>query len=831
MRCEFVARKGFGGLAVLFVFIFSSVYFAAAQDPEPVEGGAAASGVAVETPSEAVPVTPEAPVPVAEQPSVVESVPPPPPPPPPQVRPSAPSPGRPSVVPPGRSSQPQPSNPESVQARPKEGAAQTEPTLLEFEGVELSKVVKAIGAQTGRNFLLDPSIGSVPVTLISHAPISPEMLLPALQAVLVTHGFTMRETLDGQLIIIRPVAEGSDKAPLVVGSRELPSGFDEFSTHVVPVRYASAEDLARILPRLGTKDCKVDVYGPTNTLIISDNAHGVRNILSFLNEVDVPGSEIIMETFTLDYARAEVIAAQLQEVLIGGTETGVRAPAAVAARQPVPPVRPPVPGQVQQQTIVSTQEPQLRIVPDERLNLLMVMAPESLMAKVRDLIEKLDAPMPTEASNMRVYQLQNADAEKVKEKLNTIIGISPRTTTTGQAGRVTPGVPTAMGVSGGTVAQGEIQPFEKKVVIESYEPTNSLLIVASPQDFAVLKALIEQLDVPQRQVHVESIIMEVVIQDRFELAVESQSLSGYDGFAINNVVQLANLLTNGPFGSVGGADSPVLTTGVLDGFIDIPVPDGEGGLTTQTVPKVPVLLTALDSMTDLDVLSQPLLTTVDNEEASITIGEEVPVVRGTSSSLDQTAVGRSIYSQVERRDVGIKMKVKPQISEGDYVFLELEVEVSQPKQSTVGADPNIVGPTFQKSNVTNKIVIRDGSTGVVGGLISESTDRSRRQAPYLGDVPVVGWLFRRTGDKRAKRNLVVLVTPHVIKAGVDADRITQNRVTEFRKANLDVMFEKGFIKKIKKRHYMRTQYHPSAVRAEELTTNSGFDRGTVENRP
>ncbi|HOJ34843.1 MAG TPA: type II secretion system secretin GspD [Candidatus Hydrogenedentes bacterium] len=790
------------------------------QDQEAASPEAAAAAPAANEAPAAEPAQPATPAPPAETA-----------PPPPQIRPAVPSSGRANVVPPQPAQSAPKGNADSSAARPKEGAVQSEPTYLDFEGVELSKVVKAIGAQTGKNFLLDPSVGNVTVTLISHAPISPDMLLPALQSVLLTHGFTMRETLDGQLIIVRPVAEGSDKAPLVIGSRELPKGFDEFSTHVVPLKYAVAEELAKLLPRLGTKDCKVDVYGPTNTLIISDNAHGIRNILEFIEVVDVAGSEVVMETFSLDYARAEVLAAQLQEVLVGPETGGRGVPQQQMVRPPVPQVRPPVPGQLQQQTIVSTQEPQLRIVPDERLNLLIVMAPESLMSKVRDLIEKLDVPMPTEASNMRVYQLQNADAEKVKEKLNTIIGIAPRTTT-GQAGRV----PTASGVSSvmaasGAAAPGEIQPFEKKVIIESYEPTNSLLIVASPQDFAVLKALIEQLDIPQRQVHVESIIMEVVIQDRFELAVESQSLSGYDGFAINNVVQLANLLANGPFGSVGGSDNPVLTTGVLDGFVDIPVPDGQGGLTTRTVPKVPLLLTALDSVTDLDVLSQPLLTTVDNEEASITIGEEVPVVRGTSSSLDQTAVGRSIYSQVERRDVGIKMKVKPQISEGDYVFLELEVEVSQPKQSTVGADPNIVGPTFQKSNVTNKIVIRDGSTGVVGGLISETTDRSKRQAPYFGDVPVLGWLFRRTADKRAKRNLVVLVTPHVIKEGVDADRITQTRLDEFRKANLDVLFEKGFIKKIKRRHYMRTEYHPSSVRLQQMDSESGFNRGNLEATP
>jgi general secretion pathway protein D len=704
--------------------------------------------------------------------------------------------------------------------RPIRGQRADEPVDIYFPGTELTKVVEAIGAMTGRNFFFDPQIGSVPITLIAHEPIEPEMLLPLLQSILVTHGFTMREDLDSKLIKIVPLGEESEKGELVIGSDDLPEGYDQILTHVVAVQYASAEELASLLPRFGSslQGARVDAYGPTNTLILTDNAYGIRNMLRFLREIDIPGQEVSMEWFTLDYARAEVVASQLTDALLGGGD-GAPEQAQRRAVRARPPVRPraAVPGQGNQ-TIVGSEEPTLRIVADERLNMLVVLASEALMSDVRQLVELFDTPTPPDLNAMHVYQLLNADAETVKEKLNVIVGgASPAAGATNRRGRGNAPQP-AGGVS------AELQPFEKSVIIESYEASNSLLIVASPQDYMVIKDLIQQLDIPQRQVHVEAMILEVVIQDRFELSTELAALSGEDGFALNNVITLANVLSNGPLGAVGAADSPVLTAGVLDGVVEIPVP-GDDGLTLQPVPKIPLLLTALDSLTDLDVLSEPMLTTVDNEEAMITIGQEVPVTTGTRTSLDQSAVGSSVYSNIERRDVGIKMNVTPQISEGDYVFLDLQVEVSQTVQSDIGADPNIVGPTFQKSEVTNKVVIRDGSTGIVGGLISETTDHSTRQAPYLGDVPVLGWLFKQKRDRRAKRNLVVLVTPHIVKEGVDSDRITQRRIEEFSRANLDVMFEGGFIKKMKRRHELRTDYRPGRERLRELQQGEQFGPG------
>src|SRR5690606_34197066 len=152
------------------------------------------------------------------------------------------------------------------------------------------------------------------------------------------------------------------------------------------------------------------------------------------------------------------------------------------------------------------------------------------------------------------------------------------------------------------------------------------------------------------------------------------------------------------------------------------------------------------------------------------------------------------FQTVEQEDVGIKMTVTPQISEGDYVFMNLDVEVSDTVQSDIGLDPNLVGPTLSLSQVTAPVVIKDGSTGIIGGLISESADRSKRQVPILGDIPGLGWAFRRKDNRRSKRNLVVLVTPHIVRDALDVQRLTDSRMEEVEEANFDVFFEKGLLK-------------------------------------
>jgi len=693
--------------------------------------------------------------------------------------------------------------------------AQGDELIFDFEREKLSTVIKIIGARTGKNFDIDPALADMDVQLITHAPIPADMAFDILRSILQMRGYEIIEVLDGYLYRIRQQGQDPDQKDIIYhdelspdkpGYIELPDGYHEVSTHILPIYYSSASDLAQLLPQLGSGSGRVDVYEKTNMLILSDTVEGIRNMLRFIQEVDVPGYDTVMKVFTLEYTRAEVLAEQIQNILgidagAGGATGGRGAPQPPRVRPPTRPSsrRAQVPGQPSS-TVVSHEEI-LRLVTDERLNALIVLANEGLMERVGELVELLDCPTDTETDNLHVYKLLNADAETIAEALNGVIGLPVKKETQQQGG------PSA-----------EIQPFEKKVLLTAYEANNSLLIVASPQDYRVIQELIAELDVPARQVHIDAIIMQVGINDDFNLSVEAMNLG--DTFALNNIVNIANVMSGGPIATAGEQGVGSLM-GIIDGTTEYTVSDGAGGVVTQTVPNIPFLLTLLDSVTDSDILSQPGLTTKDNEEASVVVGEEVPFITGSSRSLDQSAVGASVFSRVERKDVGIRLLVTPQISEGDYVSMDLEVEVSKPIVSSVGADPNIVGPTIQKAKVETKVVIPDGSTGILGGLISESTSHSIRQTPFLGDLPMLGWMFRNKTNKRDKRNLVMLVTPYILKEGRELEELSKQRVEQFNEANIDVLFEKGYIKKIKKRREMRKSYRPSQRRSEEILIGGG----------
>jgi len=731
---------------------------------------------------------------------------------------------------------------------PKNGGKPEEPITFDFNDAPLDTVVRSIGRMTGRNFDIDPAIANTRVTVITHDKIPPEMAYQVLESLLNSRGFSLVETIPDHLMkIVQTGVESGEKVPLVKGLEGVPKSYDELSTHIVTIKYADAAELCTILRSLGSKACGVDAYARTNTLIITDTADGLRRVFSFLEEVDVPGFDTEMEIFTLEYSRADVLAQQIQDVLLGGGGGGPQRGGPEQARRPIQPtrpsVRPTVPGQ-SQPMIVGSKEEVLRIVPEERLNSLIVVATPDMMERVRDLIAKLDSPTPYEANNINIYKLLNANAEDVEKALNAILGTTPR-----------------QGAEKGGAQSGEVQPFEKKVVVTQYERSNALLILASPQDYKLIREIIAQLDVPQRQVLVEAIIMDVGIQNQFGLTVDSAAITGKDSFVMGNtsnisglikVTDLATAISSGNTSTassmlaasaaqavMGLGSSGGITAGLYDTF-SVKVPEGYGTRTIK-IPFVPFLIKSLEVLTDVDILSRPSLTTQDNEDANIVIGQEIPVptARSGYSTVPSSTPGQqqqvptygltSYGRGISREDVGVKMKVTPHINEGDYVSLEMEIEVSKPMTSSIGIDVNDLGPTFQKSKVTNNVVVKDGSTGIIGGLMEEEARHSRSQTPFLGDLPLIGWLFGKQDKSRAKHNVVVLVTPYIIKEGIDLDRISKHKIDEFRDANIDVLFEKNIIKKMRKSAYMRNKYRPSIERTKEITeSKEGFERGDIE---
>ena len=742
---------------------------------------------------------------------------------------------------------------------PKTGETPKDPVSFDFNDASLQEVIKSIGAMTGKNFdLANQAIATTKVTIVTHDQIPPDMAFQILESVLAARGLSIVEAIPGKLYRIVGTGESPDKLPISIGKDNIPKVNDAVSTHIITPKYISVEEVSDVLSKLGSSGApvgqqpgvdRVIAFPKTNTLVITDTADGLRRMLKFLEEVDVQGYDTEMKIFTLEYSRAETISNQIQEVIlgtsnaVGGQRNNLQQPQPQRVNQPARTTRAPIPGQAST-VIVGTKEETLRIVPDDRLNALVVVASKDLMAQVKDLVEKLDSPTPYEKNVMNTYRLLNSDCEEVEKTLTAILGGVTARQDGGGSGGGMPG----RGMATSAAQNSELQPFEKKVQVTSFKQSNSLVILAAPQDYKLIKEIIRQLDMPKRQVLVEAIIMDVKIQNQYGLSIDSAAIKGNDGFAeggtsnINTLLSttdLATSLTDGTtpltmakaitsLGTSGG-----LTAGVYD-HINAVI-DGE----KVKIPFVPFLLKALETLTDIDVLSQPSLTTQDNKESTITSGQEIPIptqrsgystsTSGTGSTTTNPIYGLTNYgSGISRQDVGVKMKVTPHINEGDYVSLETEIEISETANSSVGIDPNELGPTLNKSQVKNNVLVKDGTTGVIGGLIKESADHTRKQTPYLGDIPVINLLFRSKNDNRKKENIVVLITPFIIKEGTDLERVTEHKMDQFRNANIDALFEKGIIKRIKKRQEMRSNYYPSIKRSEEMTQENAFGRGDMK---
>lgn len=655
---------------------------------------------------------------------------------------------------------------------------------IDFEEASLKEVVEAIGARTGRNFFIDPSVGPQTVTVVSHHPVPESLALEILEAILDAYGLAMYPTIEGNLIRIAQRGTGTDKLEITAGEEKPEVGFERFAIHVVPVQYTDATEVSEMLQAVGSQNAQIRVYARTNTLLLIDTISGIKNMLEILELVDVPGFEVVYEIFRLQFSRAEVLATQLMEVLeeTDGPEAGggqqmsaaarIRAARAAQAGAPGP-----------ETAIVGAGGATLRIVPDERLNALIVVASAPMMDQVRRFIRELDVPTPFDANNMHYLELLYADAEEVQAALDALVSAT-----------------TPRGLGEGAAPE-EIQPFEREVFITPYEPNNALMVVASPQDFNVLRDMVTHLDQPRRQVSVQAIIMSVTITDQFEWAVEAAGLGEEDFLALNNVSRIANALTNplslaGAGGVIGILDDTTTVTTIVDG---VPV--------ETEVANIPLLITAVEGLTDAEVLSQPNILTQDNAEAMMIVGQEVPVLNSLSDVDDRT--GFQTRGSISREDVGVKLTVTPQINEGDAVRLEVSVEVSDTVDSAVGVDPNELGPTFQKSEFNNQVVIRNTQTGIIGGLIRENKTRVRNQTPFVGDLPLVGWLFRTKRNSRNKQNLVIMVTPQIIREMEDLNEITDLRLSEFYQFNQDVILEDlGFVKQQRKKNWKRDEYSP-----------------------
>ncbi len=714
---------------------------------------------------------------------------------------------------------------------------------MDFQDVDITVLVKFISELTGKNFIVDEKVRGK-VTIISPAKISVDEAFLVFQSVLQVKGFTTVPA--GAVIKIVPTKEAKSNTIRTVIPNGSPAATDEYITRLIPLKYVDANNMVGILQPLISPDGLLAAYSATNTLIVIDTAAQTDRLAKILTQLDVEGFEQGIEVIRLNYAFATDVAALLQQVLgdqgggstAGTPQTQLGAAPDARLRRGAGAKAPGAPGGAAPGVVTggTTPERAFKIIPDERTNALILMAGSLEMRRIKDLITRLDVPLPLGTGRIHVYYLKYANALEMIGVLGSLIGgggggygglgggLMGRVGTTGgvrgstygSRNSVTGGLggfggggfggggfggggfggssfgggmgssfgglgQTGLGTSGsiggrggfggmggiggvggigggvGGVAGGgmggqQASVFQGGVRMSADPATNALIIDASPQDFETLKDVIEKLDVRRRQVYVEAIIAEVSLDKTRQMGIELQGATG-----LNNGVGFGRTNLSGDINSL-------LNPTNLQGIILAAASNQTVTVNGVTVPAQQALLRALEQDTDANILSAPTVLTTDNQEAEIVAGKNVPFITSIATSDINLA---NTFAGIDRRDVGITLRISPQISEGGAVRLDIFEEVSD----IIGLDPRL-GPTTTIRSATTTVVTKDGQTAVIGGLISDNQNKSQTKVPWIGDIPVIGHFFRYYNYNNTKTNLLIFLTPHIIRNDRDQRNVS-----------------------------------------------------------
>lgn len=610
------------------------------------------------------------------------------------------------------------------------GSAATEEKFnLDFKDIELPALVQVISEVTGRNFVYDETVkGSV--TVSSPLELSRDEAYNLFLTVLGVKGFTVVPS--GKIHKIVPIRDAKEST-LPVGGW---GGGEQYVTRLIPLRNADATLLATtVLPPLLPKTSHIAAFAPANALLITDSAANIERLAGIIGELDRASSLDQIEVIPLQHAMADEVAKIANQVLAQGAATSPRARGRAAQ---------PAGGDGS------------RVVPYAATNVLVVMASSEDITGIRSLIERLDQKPSQQRSHINVYYLENADAEALAKTLSeTLNKIMPTAAAPAAAGQPPAAAPTSGNV--GIIAD---------------KPTNSLVINATPADYEIIAAIIKQLDIKRKQVFVEALILELSMDATKKLGA---SLQGGIDVGSDSLLFGTSNLNGGPvnLGDLNPTDGvPSLLNksveGILLGGLFNPITTVVNGKEV-TIPALSALIDLSKTDSDVNILSAPRLLTSDNEEAEIIVGSNVPIITNRLTDTGGTGLAQSV--SVERKDVALTLRFTPQITEGEQVRLQVNQEITDLAASNVG-NVDQVGPTLTKRSVRNTVLAQNGRTVVLGGLIGTNLQKTIAKTPFLGDIPFLGWLFKRERIEERKTNLLVFITPRIIRSAEDLQKAT-----------------------------------------------------------
>jgi general secretion pathway protein D len=611
---------------------------------------------------------------------------------------------------------------------------------INFDNAPVLEVLDVMSRLTGKNFVIDPAVKGT-VTVIAPKKVPKAEAYDIFQSILELNGFSLVPM--GTITKVVPSRTATQKSiPVSIGreAAEIQEG-DQVVTQLIPIKYTDAQAIVTVLTPLISRDASMAAYANTNMIVLTDTMSNIKRLLKIIEEIDVPGFEQVITIIPLVNAQADTLAQEILQALEPGAPGMAVSPAA-RTRRAVAPAQPVMAG------AASTQ---IKIIPDARTNSLVVVANELDTEQVRFLATELDKTTPIEANNIHVYRLKNALAEDVAKVLTNLAA------TTAPAGQ--PG--------SAPVATSGVRTFYKEVSIVPDKTTNSLIITATPQDYIVIKEVIDQLDVMRPQVLVETLIAEVSLNLTRNLGIQwlAANPNGQDhGFAgVNQNTRDQTLAANVAAALAAGA-VPAVPGGMSVGYF----------LTDDDILKAFIELNADESNNDINVLSAPHVLTLDNQKATINISDNVPFI--TSRLTDNTGTTTTLAQSetFEFRDVGIILEITPHISPDRMVRLELVQKVNDVATVDAGGTTGIV-LSERKREVQTTVVVKDRHTLVLGGLMKDSDTDNVSEIPFLGDIPVLGWMFKNNHRDRTKTNLLIFITPSIVANVAEAGELTNRK--------------------------------------------------------
>ena len=641
--------------------------------------------------------------------------------------------------------------------------AQDNLVTLNFVNSDIESTIKAVGVITGKNFVIDPKVkGSV--NIVSNQAVARDLVYPILLSALRQQGFTAVE--NGSIVKVMPDADAKTQA-LQVFDRKGKSSGDKLITKVYPLNYESATQLVTTLRPLVSANNYMAAYQGNNTLVITDYADNVARISQIIESIDQPQAGEVL-TIPVKYASVldivQTIARLLPEVVVQG----------IAAPQPIP--------EGVRRTVV---------VPDLRGNQMLVRSEAASHTKqIKALVSRLDIPAAS-GSNINVVYLRNAEAVRLASTLKGILtgqdggsgassssssstsanstnnGFASTNTATNSGSSFAPTTasPTTSSTTSSTpqTASVNVQVGGATVLIQADAVTNSLVITAPDHVYNNLRSVIDKLDVRRAQIYIEALIAEVNVSKAKELGVQWLAAGGNDSFG---AAALSNI-------SPGAGALGTLYSGFVAGNLAIPNTFTLGlfnGDPTNGTASLGLLASALEKTGDGNILSTPNLLMLDNEEAKITVGQNIPILTGSYTTSANSSTNP--FQTVERKDIGIKLKIKPQISDSGSITLNVVQEVSSIDNSV---NTNGAGIATRIRLIETKVLVDDGQTIVLGGLIEDKVTEAKYKVPLLGDMPYMGALFRYETQDHARVNLMVFLRPVILRDAKSSQALSSSR--------------------------------------------------------